>query len=484
MVFNSHEYIFLFLPGTFIIYLLLNRACPTVAAKIWLIICSFVFCCWNEMTSGLVLACSILFTYCVGCSITGRPQSATTRKAFLAIGIAGVLASLCFYKYTAFAIENLNQWFKLNIAGNDTFLPVGISFFTFTEIAYLIDLYRDPTKRTTFQDYVLFISFFPRLLAGPITRYDDLIPQLNSLRKEMLNYRNLSLALYLFCIGLFKKVVIADHFGDWASSGFDQAGSLNLLFAWATSLSYTFQIYFDFSGYTDMAIGAALFFNIKLPINFNSPYKAVDIQDFWRRWHITLTGFLRDYIYIPLGGNRVAQPRLYFNLMVVFLIGGIWHGAGWTFIFWGFLHGAALIAHHAWRRTGLQLPRVIAWIVTFNFVNIAWIFFRAKTWGDAVRVLKGMVGLTGISLPVEFKGPLRSFAEYGIHFESWKHIMEGSRDSWWLIFAALAICLFLNNSNQMADTFKPGWKWLVVLTAGVYSTLNATAIQEFVYQFF
>jgi D-alanyl-lipoteichoic acid acyltransferase DltB (MBOAT superfamily) len=485
MAFNSHEFIFLFLPCTLIVYLLFNRWRLTAASTAWLILCSFVFYCWTELKFGLLLAFSILFTFSLGRLLT-TPQEVgqTRRKALLIFGIAVSAAFLGYYKYTGFVISNLNEWFGLGLPARKILLPLGISFFTFTQIAYLVDLYRSPDKRTSFLNYTLFISFFPRLLAGPIARYDEVIPQLESLKSKTLNYRNLSLALYLFAIGLFKKVEIADRFQEWASPGFDGASNLNLLLAWATSLSYSFQIYFDFSGYTDMAIGTALFFNIRLPINFNSPYKALDIQDFWRRWHITLTRFLRDYIYIPLGGNRVSEPHVYCNLMATFLIGGLWHGAGWTFVFWGFLHGAGLVIHRAWKRTGLRLPRIIAWLVTFNFVNIAWVFFRAKTWNDAIRVLKGMAGLTGIAFPEEWARSLHSLANHGIQFMPWKRVMEGSRDSWLFIFAALVICLFFRNSNEMTERFKPDWKWFIVLTAGAYAVLHMAEVQEFVYRSF
>ncbi|MGD0231714.1 MAG: MBOAT family O-acyltransferase [Syntrophorhabdales bacterium] len=486
MTFNSHEFIFLFLPGTFIVYLLLTRWHLIVGSTIWLIFCSFVFCCFSGMKSGLLLAFSILFTYCIGLTITGRPSriGETGRKTFLVLGIAVCAALLVYYKYTGFVIDNLNGLLGLRVPVGKTLLPAGISFFTFTEIAYLVDVYHDPERRTGLLNYALFISFFPRLLAGPIIRYDEIVPQLKSLKDKTLNYRNLSLGLYLFAIGLFKKVEIADRFSDWASAGFDGSGNLNFLLAWATSLSYTFQIYFDFSGYTDMAIGTALFFNIRLPINFNSPYKASDIQDFWRRWHITLTRFLRDYIYIPLGGNRVPEARLYCNLMATFLIGGLWHGAGWTFLFWGFLHGAGLIIYQAWKKIGLRLPRIIAWIVTFTFVNIAWVFFRAKSWGAAMRVLRGMLGLMGITLPDRWATILQALGRYGIRFAPEERVMEGSRDAWAFIFGALVICLFFKNSHEMAERFTPDWKWLVVLTAGVYSMLHMAELQEFIYRFF
>jgi len=487
MNFNSHEFIFLFLPFTLIVYVLLNRQHLTVASTIWLILCSFVFYCWTEMKSGVVLAFSILFNFCVGLVLTSHPPSEagrTKRKAILIFGIAVSVALLGYYKYTGFVVNNLNQWWGLDLPVKKMLLPVGISFLTFTQIAYLVDIYRSPAKRTSFLNYALFISFFPRLLAGPVARYDEIIPQLESLKSKALNYRNLSMGLYLFAIGLFKKVEIADRLQDWASPGFDGGHNLNLLLAWATSLCYSFQIYFDFSGYTDMAIGAALFFNVRLPINFNSPYKALDIQDFWRRWHITLTRFLRDYIYITLGGNRVREAHVYCNLMATFLIGGLWHGAGWTFVFWGFLHGAAIMMHRAWKRIGLRMPNIIAWLVTFNFVNVAWVFFRAKTWNDAIRVLRGMAGLTGVALPEGWAKTFPSLSAYGIQFMPWKRVMEESRDSWLFIFGALIICLFFKNSNEMVERFKPDWKSFIVLTAGAYAVLHMSAMQEFVYRFF
>ena len=257
------------------------------------------------------------------------------------------------------------------------------------------------------------------------------------------NYKNIALGLFIFSIGLFKKVVIADTFAVWATAGFDNAPTLNLIEAWATSLSYSFQLYFDFSGYTDMAIGIALLFNIKLPINFNSPYKATNIQDFWRRWHITLSRFLRDYIYIPLGGNKKSSFRTYSNLLATFVIGGLWHGAGWTFIFWGFLHGMALVIHRLWSNLGFKMWTWLAWLITFNFVNIAWVFFRAKEWDDAVKVLSGMVGLSEIIIPEKFLKYLYFLQEYGIKFDEITiHIGEGSKSFNWILFGIIFVLLF------------------------------------------
>ncbi len=219
------------------------------------------------------------------------------------------------------------------------------------------------------------MSFFPQLIAGPIVHHSEMVPQFKDKNNQFLNYRNIALGLFIFSIGLFKKVVIADNIAHFADFGFDKAASLSFIQAWMVSLSYSFQLYFDFSGYCDMAIGIALFFNIKLPINFNSPYKALNIQDFWRRWHITLSRFLKEYLYIPLGGNRVKESIVHRNLILVFLIGGFWHGAGWTFIIWGLLHGIALSVHraysHAARKFHFTMPKILAWLITFNFINLA-----------------------------------------------------------------------------------------------------------------
>ena len=288
------------------------------------------------------------------------------------------------------------------------------------------------------------------------------------------------MGLFILSIGLFKKVCIADEFAQWATGAFDTPMRLNFLYAWAASLSYTFQIYFDFSGYTDMAIGAALMFNIRLPINFNSPYKALDIQDFWRRWHITLSSFLRDYIYIPLGGNRVREGHLLLNLLITFLIGGIWHGAGWTFVIWGLLHGLATVIHRLWKMTNIKLPKIIAWVLTFGFVNVAWVFFRAKTWNDAMRVLSGMFGFNSLTLPEEWSGRL-SFLKGIILFSPWKQIMPQSRDAYLWILCAFLACLLFRNSNDMAERFKPDWRLIIAAVGLVYSVLHMFRAQEFFY---
>ena len=331
-------------------------------------------------------------------------------------------------------------------------LPLGISFFTFTQIAFLVDAYRNEVKEYDLVRYMLFVTYFPHLLAGPILHHKEMMPQFANLKNSVINYRNIAVGLFIFSIGLFKKVIIADTFAVWANTGFDTATTLNLFEAWATSLSYTFQLYFDFSGYTDMAIGISLMFNIKLPINFNSPYKALNIQDFWRRWHITLSRFLRDYIYIPLGGNKKSFFRTYTNLLTTFVIGGFWHGAGWTFLFWGFLHGIALIIHRLWSNLGFKMWTWLAWFITFNFVNIAWVFFRAKEWEDAVKVLGGMVGLSSITLTSYNFDYINSIINYFIIDETKSKLFQNTYN-FEMILIGFIFILFFKNSVELSKIF-------------------------------
>ena len=385
MLFNSYEFIFIFLP-------------VILGAKIWLVVGSlFFYSYWNVIYLPLILL-SIFVNYGVGLSLVNHEKIRISSKTILSFGIVFNLGLLGYFKYTDFFLDNFNGIFGTNIPLPHIILPLGISFFTFTQIAFLVDAYKQEAKEYSLVNYMLFVTYFPHLLAGPILHHKEMMPQFASKYNWVKNYRNIALGLFIFSIGLFKKVVIADTFAVWANAGFDTATTLNLIEAWATSLSYTFQLYFDFSGYTDMAIGISLMFNIKLPINFNSPYKALSIQDFWRRWHMTLSRFLRDYLYIPLGGNRKGNIRTYVNLITTFLLGGLWHGAGWTFIIWGLLHGIALAIHRLWQSLGFRMNKILAWFITFNFINITWIFFRAKDFESAIKVLGSMFSLDNVVL--------------------------------------------------------------------------------------
>ena len=482
MLFNSYEFIFLFLPFTFFIYFYLNKKRLTEVAKGFLVLSSlFFYSWWNVIYLPLILG-SMVFNYCFGVELN-KENSKISKKFILILGIVANLMLLGYFKYSDFFISNINFIFNTHIPHLNLLLPLAISFFTFQQIAYLVDSATgEGTKQYDFLNYCLFVTFFPQLIAGPIVHHKEMMPQFANVRNKIINYKNIALGLFIFSIGLFKKVVIADSFAVWATNGFDKATVLNLFEAWATSLSYTFQLYFDFSGYCDMAIGAALLFNIKLPINFNSPYKALNIQDFWRRWHITLSRFLRDYIYIPLGGNRKGRLRTYVNLMATFIIGGIWHGAGWTFVFWGFLHGVALVIHRIWNELGFKMNKILAWFITFNFINITWVFFRAKDWDDALKVLKGMFGLSGIVLPNFLLAKLGFLTKYGVGFDGFIARIGDKSTILFLLLGFILVLAFKNSIEKMIS-FQPSYqkiiKLIFILLLSFYSMIAVKT--EFLY---
>nr|WP_314118544.1 MBOAT family protein [uncultured Campylobacter sp.] len=482
MLFNSYEFIFAFLPITFFIYFFLNKRRLSELSKGFLVASSLFFYAWWNIAYLPIILCSMIFNYCFGMELN-KSDVKISKKAILIVAIAANLALLGYFKYSDFLIDNLNFAFNLHIHSLNLLLPLAISFFTFQQIAYLVDSYSGgSTKEYSFLNYCLFVTFFPQLIAGPIVHHKEVMPQFGNLKNKVPNYKNIALGIFVFSLGLFKKVLIADTFAVWASNGFDKAEILSLIEAWVTSLSYTFQLYFDFSGYCDMAIGAALLFNIKLPINFNSPYKAGNIQDFWRRWHITLSRFLRDYVYIPLGGNRKGRARTYLNLMLTFIIGGIWHGAGWTFIFWGFLHGLALMIHRFWHNLGFRMNKALAWFITFNFVNIAWVFFRAKDWSDAIKVLKGMCGMSGVVLPDPLRHIFKFLQHFNVEFGGYLIHIGGRRDSiiWLLVGFILILCC--KNSMQLLNSRKVEKFYIVAVAFLLLAALsNLNTVSEFLY---
>ena len=405
MLFNSPVFIFLFLPIVLLGYYLLNRRRWILAGKAWLVLASLTFYgYWNPAYLALIVT-SMLFNFGVGAALHRSKQRAQgpedgqrQRKSMLLVGVVVNLGLLAYFKYADFFIENVNAVLGSHISLFELALPLAISFFTFQQVAYLVDSYQYDTEEYDFLNYCLFVTFFPQLIAGPIVHHSQMMPQFKRLRNALPNGYNIALGLFVFSLGLFKKVYIADTFAVWANAGFADPLNLGLWQAWGTCLSYTFQLYYDFSGYSDMAIGGALLFNIRLPVNFNSPYKAVSIQDFWRRWHMTLSGWLKDYLYVPLGGNRKGSARTYVNLFITFLLGGLWHGAGWTFVIWGAIHGTGLAIHRLWNSKGGRLPDLLGWFITFVFACIAWVFFRAESLGDALGVLRGMFGSRGEGL--------------------------------------------------------------------------------------
>ena len=398
MLFNSYEFIFAFLPISFFVYFYLNRKRLTTAAKAWLVFTSlFFYSWWNVMYLPLILI-SILFNYTITNTMIEYDKSRGeyfSKKSLLQVGLLFNIGLLVYFKYMDFFISNTNTVFGSNMELLHLALPLAISFFTLQQIIFLIDSYEGLVKEKNFLNYTAFVTFFPQLIAGPIVHHKEMMPQFSSVRNKVKNYKNIALGLFIFSIGLFKKVVIADTFAVWATQGFDVATTLNLFEAWVTSLSYTLQLYFDFSGYTDMAIGAALLFNIRLPINFNSPYKATGMIDFWERWHITLSNFITTYIYTPIvrSFNKLTFHKAMIATLITFLIAGLWHGASWMFVIFGGLHGVGLIVNHYWKKRKIKMNKVLAWFITFNFVNIAFVFFRAKDWDSAIKVLGPMFNL-------------------------------------------------------------------------------------------
>jgi len=485
MLFNSFEFIFVFLPITFFVYFYLNKKRLTEVAKGFLVFASLFFYSWWNIAYLPLILLSMLLNYVVGRQLSNYDEKKRkySKKSLLTIGVFFNLSLLGYFKYSDFFLSNLNMMFDSHVPLLHLALPLAISFYTFQQIAYLVDSYRNETKEYDFLNYAVFVVFFPQLIAGPIVHHAEMMPQFANTRNKVKNYYNIALGLFIFSIGLFKKIVIADTFATWATNGFDKAEVLNLIEAWFTSLSYTLQLYFDFSGYTDMAIGIALLFNIKLPINFNSPYKATSIQDFWRRWHMTLSRFLKDYLYIPLGGNRKGEARTYANLFITFLLGGIWHGAGWTFVFWGALHGIALVIHRFWHKMGFRMHTLLAWFITFNFVNVTWVFFRAKDWDDAIKVLKGMIAVDQIYFPDVLSGKLHFLEKFGIGFSNaWSMHIGANLISFIWLFIGLILVFFFKNSNELAQTFKLTYRtvWFSAI-AFIVSILSLNKVSEFLY---
>lgn len=397
MLFNSYIFIFLFLPLALVGYFLLNYFGRTTLAKLFLVGMSLWFYAYYHISYLFIILTSILFNYIMHLLLTAGKRT----RFFLAFGIVGNVGILCYYKYFDFFLENINLVFHTNFSMLNVLMPLGISFFTFQQIGFLVDTRKGKASREKFLDYALFVVFFPQLIAGPIVSHEEMIPQFQNASLKKFRFDNFYCGMRIFTLGLAKKVLLADTFGkavDWGFAAYTYLGG------WVTLLVivfYTFQLYLDFSGYCDMARGIGCMFNIEIPVNFLSPYKSKNIIEFWDRWHITLTRFFTRYVYIPLGGNRKGTIRTYCNILLVFLISGFWHGAGWTFVVWGCLHGILSVLTRMWHKlkNKLHLPQVrvmqpISVLLTFVYVALAWCFFRASTISQALFMLKKVFTMT------------------------------------------------------------------------------------------
>jgi len=464
MLFNSLAYIFIFLPIVVMGYYFWQNLHLAHLSKIWLIASSIVFYGYYDPKYTLLLLVSMLVNFSIGCGFNkGVFHIPVRRKCLLIVGLSFNILLLGYYKYANFFIDNVNILFRSDIQIQKIILPLGISFFTFTQIAYLVDEYKEKAKEYNFIDYLLFVTFFPHLIAGPILRHNEVIPQFNEIKRKVFRYKNLVLGIFLFSMGLFKKVVFADTFSTYVNNGYNPERDLTMLEGWIVVLSYTLQIYFDFSGYTDMALGSAKMLNIDLPINFNSPYKAESIQDFWRRWHITLSTFLRDYVYIPLGGNRKGSGRTYLNLLLTMLIGGVWHGAGWLFVLWGGLHGLALCVNRFWKKTKINMPKWAGILVTFIFINATWIIFRAESFWQVRKILHSLVDYHNFVIP-------RTFTL------SFKFLENRYENILLLIPLGVLVIFVLGNSNQILSKIKLDKKSNALILSVAFALLFMTAI--------
>jgi alginate O-acetyltransferase complex protein AlgI len=418
MLFNSYAFIFIYFPIVLFGFFLIGRR-STRAAAGFLALASLFFYGWWSLQALPLLVGSICFNYWAGLRLTRAPgRTDAARKRMLVFSLVVNLGVLATFKYADFFVGNVNE--GLSAAGIAPLpllhvaLPIGISFYTFTQIAFLVDCWQDKVHERSFVHYVLFVTYFPHLIAGPVLHHAQMMPQFANPATYRVDFDKVSLGLAIFVFGLAKKLLIGDPMGQYADlmfSGVHNGVQPTIASAWFGVMAYTLQIYFDFSGYSDMAVGLSLCLGVQLPLNFNSPYKSTNIIEFWRRWHISLSTFLRDYLYVPLGGNRKGPARRYLNLFLTMLLGGLWHGAAWTFVIWGALHGFFLMVNHLWnakvRRNAKPgvVARVLGWLLTFVCVMIAWVVFRAESMTAATAIYKGMLGMNGMTQSI--------FSEFG-----------------------------------------------------------------------
>lgn len=437
MLFNSQVFLLAFLPAVLIFDALVTRF---GAARIYsLIAFSFFFYAWWYPPYIILLGVSIVINWA-----TTRLYSRYSRRWVLALAVCLNLLTLAWFKYAGFLLGAWSDLSGESLANLNIVLPLAISFFTFHHIAYLVDLRRGQSSPTSLANYALFISFFPHLLAGPIVRYREFVPQLDRPPSPDGRMEMAGRGIVLFVIGLAKKVMLADELAGVVNQLYAR-DHLSFAEAWTASLGFTFQIYFDFSGYTDMALGLALILGFHLPRNFDSPYRSISLVEFWRRWHMTLSRFLRDYLYVPLGGNRFGFGRQIGALLATMLLGGLWHGAAWTFVFWGAIHGAGLCAVHLWGRTGIRLSPVLGWFLTFVFVAATFVLFRATSISQGLHILASMSGLHGLNMTMRI-------SEGG-----WRPAISGSpvHDIVSLIVISAALVFLFPNSDWLAGRIRP-----------------------------
>ena len=484
MVFSTIIFLFRFLPITLALYYL----APAKLKNTVLFLCSLVFYCWGEVRFFPVMVALILINYLSGLAIEHFDAKPALRRFFLLVALIGSLGMLFYFKYANFVLRSANALLGTafaEIQGIGT-LPLGISFYTFQTLSYSIDVYRRDVKaERNIIDFGAYVVMFPQLIAGPIVKYRDVSDQLH-VYKHRYNLKQIEEGMTLFTFGLAKKVLLADNLGVLVNNGWSSLSELTALTAWCVILGYTLQLYFDFSGYCDLAAGCARLLGLRLPINFDSPYRSLSVTEFWKRWHMTLTAFLRENVYFPLGGSRKGRGRTYLNILVVYLVSGIWHGAGWTFILWGLLHGLAQVLERLWGKRRDALPRWVRWAMTFLFINLAWVFFRAPDVSSALLLLKtavtgGMGGIrlwlvnglfrreiSALELLLPVIGPYTAYLRVAL-----------------ILGIGLLAALWPRNVIRQMDTFRPNWRsGLYVLAWTVWAILSFTGVVTFIYSNF
>lgn len=496
MLFNSYIFMLLFLPLCLVGYFICNAGKRYEWGKLWLTAMSLWFYAWFNVSYLPIIVGSVLGNYGLYRVILGDRGRQTRRRRDLYLTTAGAAANLgvlFYYKYFDFFLTNVNRVFHTDMPLQHVLLPLGISFFTFQQLGFLVDTYRGETGNYSFTDYALFVTFFPQLIAGPIVTHDEMIGQFQDIARKKWNEENVTKGIYAFVCGLAKKVLVADIFGKAVSWGFGNLDSLNGLAAVWLIVSYSVQLYFDFSGYCDMARGIGLMFNIRIPVNFLSPYKAVHLIDFWKRWHITLTRFFTKYVYIPLGGNRKGTLRTYCNLFFIYLISGLWHGAGWTFLCWGALHGAAYMLTRRFLPVIEKLPKLFTWAVNLVLVQIFWVFFRAESIGQAVTLLgktAGSYALSGIpaALAGQFRTPEFFYLLKLLHLDRIGSGMfaNGVLCDYVLMFGYMAaawfMLLFCKNVTEKTESFQPAaGKAVFIAVLYLWSLVSFSEVSAFLY---
>jgi len=492
MLFNSYVFILIMLPVSILGYYMFNKRGFYKCALIYLLIMSLSFIGYLNIKYLLVLIPSILFNYLIARYInTNRMLEDIKRKKALIVGVSVDVIVLLIFKYTNFFVDSINTGLKLDLPTVNLILPLGISFYTFQQISYIVDCYRNKDIRYNLLEYSVYICFYPQFVQGPIVFQDEFIPQLFEKKRKAVNYEYMSRGLFRFVMGLFKKVLIADNLAYIVDGGYSHIGDLNSISAITVLVAYALQIYFDFSGYSDMAIGLGWMFNFDLPENFNSPYKASSIEDFWDRWHITLTRFLTKYLYIPLGGSRKGRVRTYINVLLVFLISGFWHGAAWTYIVWGLMHGLAMIIKRFLRECKIFIPKWLESVICFIYVALAWVYFRANSVAEGnaliARIASG--GFNGLTKDIcemfneTVEGALLCHLDI-------LHINEVFTGMTILVFVAmcLLVCILFKNTREKTVSedgfgqFIPTFTLsILTIVAAIWCILSFSGVTKFIY---